>query len=272
MKKLFILSAFFVVTKILLASPQSPDLLIMGKDTINLYALPLQQLDEKRGFKFGELVEKETEGISFNLWRGYRGVWKIIDDKLYLVNLERVNNTPYILEEVFGNDFKDGKVFADWASFTVIIPKGKQLKWDGIFASTYEKENHIIIHDGKVIETTSVNNYIKVKGGISRKKDNKEILKIIFNKIKKLDWETLSDCGCDDEYLITIDANGRISKVDIKEDDKDEDELKCINLIYQQINNLKFDVIRWNGHPYEETLLLWLFYDDKKNNLENLSD
>lgn len=87
--------------------------------------MPLHQLDEKRDLKFGELIEKEIERISFNLWRGYRGIWEIINNKLYLVNLERVNNAQYILKEVFGNDFKDDKVFADWASFVIVILKGK---------------------------------------------------------------------------------------------------------------------------------------------------
>lgn len=276
MKRIIFVIILLISLINLRGSPQKPDLLIIGKDTIALYALPMQDLDDMlRAHTFHTLIEKEQDkGISFNLWRGYQGVWKLENDSIFLVDINSVSDAKNIMETVFEDDYRNNKVFADWASFSVIIPKGKHLRWDGIFSSTFEKEEHINVLNGKVIGRSKVNNYIKVKGGISRKQDKKKIAKLFFDRIKKLDWKYLDECGCDGDYSITIDSLGMISKVEKRNysGEMDEEDFECAKIIKKAINKMRFDIIRWQGRPYEETLLLDLFYDTEKGVLENFSD
>lgn len=73
--------------------------------------------------------------MSFGNWRGYRGIWELADDALYLVGFE-FGFGGLGLERLFPDRVKDGKVLADWYNSKLIIPKGNVLRWDGIFSRT----------------------------------------------------------------------------------------------------------------------------------------
>ena len=71
----------------LFASPQMPDYIIYGKDTIATYNLILEsylqrqdtsEIDKLFGLSF-------RDGSSFNCWRGYQAIYKIENDSLFLV-------------------------------------------------------------------------------------------------------------------------------------------------------------------------------------------
>lgn len=82
--------------------------------------------------------------MSFGNWRGYRGIWELADDALYLVGFE-FGFGGLGLERLFPDRVKDGKVLADWYNSKLIIPKGNVLRWDGIFSRTYIEEEHLTI-------------------------------------------------------------------------------------------------------------------------------
>jgi hypothetical protein len=264
------------------ASPQAPDYLIIGKDTFAIYFLPINRLDlTKRNIFLRNLQIEEGKRFSFNLWRGFQVFWQIKDDKLYLVGLKGFVNSDSILKVSFPIEYNDGKVLASWFSSYLAISKGKMLKWDGIFSRTYFKEEIFEFNKGVLVNTKTVDNYIDLKNGISRLK-RKVITDTIYDKIRRLNWEKLSDCDCDDKYLITIDEKGKIGDIevvslsDIKKDIEEDslEHIKCGKMFKRKLKGLQFDIITWNGKPYKERILFEIFYtaDDKLENWTENND
>lgn len=257
------------------ASPQSPELLIIGHDTIPIFFIPLNELDSIRQKAFFDNIDKYNTklGISFNLWRKYQGLWQIDNNKLYLVGIKDNPYSAEIIKATFQEKYSEGRVFADWFSSYLAVPKDRLLRWDGIFSRTYFKEEVFEFSNGNLTNTKIIENYIDLKNGISRL-DDKVIIKKIFKKIRKLNWKELSDYGCDDEYFITIDENGKITNIEFiplwssqKENDEYQEEYKdCIPVFIEQLKDLQFDIITWNGKPYKEKIRFEIFYDKRLEN------
>jgi hypothetical protein len=94
------------------------------------------------------------------LWRGYVGLWEIIDSRLYLVELNGTlldGKTPASLESLFPG-FPD-RVFAHWYTGQLRVPTGKLLQYvHGGYASTYESDVLIEVSKGVVVTaSTQVN-------------------------------------------------------------------------------------------------------------------
>ena len=110
--------------------------------------------------------------------------------------------------------------------------------------------------------------------------DTDPMTKIMFvEKIKNLDWKKLSDCECDDKYWVIINDKGKISNiafVPYGENEKEtkqfaKEHKKCIKKIKQQTKDLQFDIIKWNGKPYEQKIQFEIFYT-VEGKLENWSE
>ena len=264
------------------ASPQAPDYLIIGKDTFAIYFLPIRNLDSARRDIFLKNLQIDDHFIAVNLWRGFQAFWQIEEDKLYLVGLRGFKNSDSILRVSFPQEYSEGKVLANWFSSYLAISKGKMLKWDGTFSRTYFSEQIFEFKEGVLINSKIVNNYIDLKNGISRLK-NKVITDTIYDQIRRLNWEKLSDCDCDDKYWITIDEKGKIgdielaylsnTKGEIEEDSVEH--IKCVKIFKRKLKGLQFDIITWNGKPYKERILFEVFFtvDAKLENwTENNTD
>ena len=217
---------------------------------------------------------------SFNLWRGYQAYWRLENNKLFLIGFKDKQHSENILMETFGNKYENGKVFADWFSSYLAVAKDKLLKWDGIFSRTYLKEELFEFENGELKSRSIIENYIKMPNGISRLEDNRKLITdAIFRKIKNLDWKKLSDCECDDEYWVTINDKGKISNITFVPFGDNEKEIKqfekkhkkCIRKIQEQIKDLQFDIIKWNGKPYEQKIKFEIFYS-VEGELENWSE
>jgi hypothetical protein len=277
MRLLLIILFFTICFNNVNASPQSPDYLIVGKDTFAIYFLPLNKLDttKQKEFFYNLNLSDSDKSISFNLWRGYQAFWKLEDDKLYLLGLKGCSNSDRILESTFANSYMNGKVFANWFSSYLAIAKDKILKWDGVFSRTYFKEDILEFKNGVLTNRKQVNNYIQLEKGISRL-NNKIITDTIFYKINQLNWEKLSKCECDDQYVITINEKGKIGEISIvpllktkKENDEYASEQKiCIKKFKKILKDLQFNIITWNGKPYQEKFIIEIFYT-VDNKLEN---
>jgi hypothetical protein len=253
------------------ASPQAPDFLIIGKDTFSIYFLPLNHLDTIKQNEFYQNLQGQNKILqfSFNLWRGYQAYWQLIDNKLYLVNLKGYSNSDSVLKATFPDYYNNEKVLAYWFSSYLAIGKDKMLKWDGIFSKTYLKEDILDFKNGVLINRKLVDNYIHVNNGISRLDSNrKNITDTIFSLIKKLNWKKLSECDCDDKYLISIGDKGKIDNIELipYTNNKDtssmeiKDHKKCIRKFKRQLKNLQFDIVNWNGKPFEEKYHFEMFY------------
>jgi uncharacterized protein YllA (UPF0747 family) len=96
--------------------------------------------------------------------------------------------------------------------------------------------------------------------------------------LKKLKWKKIDEF-CADNYLVTIEENGKVSKVTMN-DYQSPDTIEkywdkweydsCINTIFKALKNLKFDIIKDKGKPISETFMLEYGTTTKKERLKKL--
>lgn len=86
--------------------------------------------------------------------RRYVGVWRIIENKLYLEHIDSVNGDAILLDWFFED--QSAPVFADWFSGELRCPKGQLLKYVHFgFKSIYERDLIITVKSG-VIESERI--------------------------------------------------------------------------------------------------------------------
>lgn len=120
-KRLILTFCLTILVSGLYATEQETDLLIIGNDTVYLKTFPLEQL-ELENKPFGNTQEFAP---STACWRGYRAVWRIVNDSLFLEKIIRCYSDKQTgeqdikklfeknsLDKVVCNDL----VFADWYS------------------------------------------------------------------------------------------------------------------------------------------------------------
>jgi len=103
------------------------------------------------------------------LWRGYVGTWEIINDRLYLIELngELESGQDADLETVFPGYGQ--RVFAHWYSGVIRLPQGKMLEYIHMgYGSTYERDLLLEFEKGVLISR-----HVKVNG-VAEDKDAKE--------------------------------------------------------------------------------------------------
>ena len=249
MKRLAIIFICFLSLNHIKASPQQPDFLIIGKDTLELYFLPLEHLDSIKLSEFRQdlIANKENSTSSLYLWREYQALWRLENDKLYLVGLRNNPNSEKILKATFVDKYKNNRVLASWFSSRLAIAKDKVLRWDELFSRTYIKEEIFDFKQGKLENRKLVENYIKVENGIPRlTKEQAE--KVIIDRIKQINRPKIIF-----RYWVTIDERGKISEV------KFDDYEKFTGLSTEQFKDMQFDIVKWNGEPYKETIFMEIF-------------
>jgi len=125
MKRVFlILIALVFLNKIGFSTEQISDKLIIGNDTICLQTFPLEDLNFKiRPFKYGDYDFPHTA-----CWRGYQATWKVIENKLFLIEVIRVDSIPdtldleqYFIKNGYEPKIINGLIYADW--FTADLEK-----------------------------------------------------------------------------------------------------------------------------------------------------
>ena len=293
MKKwLIILNVLLVSIVNLKATPQAPDYIIIGNDTLPISQLILgdylcslkQTTDSTNLFRFNFRDESGYDMVSTACFRGYQAVYSLENDSLFLkyiipchsleeLNADVINNSNEQLQRLFQEKVKNNKVFMDWYSSEFTIPKGIPIWWDYFFTIIYNKEELYTFREGILVDKHIVNNYQKVEGGISRTK--KEMSKAIFDEIKKLDWKKLNnDFLCSGEYCIEIDYRGKV--INVKKNNSDtelnEDSVYCQKAINNQLKNLQFDIILCHGRPFNDSFCIDIDYDSDTNQLEVWSD
>jgi hypothetical protein len=271
-----------------------PDYIIFKGDTIATYNLILEQYLQRHDTAkteqlFGLSFRNGTDGsISFNCWRGYQAIYKIDNDSLFLVDIidcgERRNGTIdkvasfKKMKEVFGNNFINGRVYINWFSGYLNFPlTNKVLRWDGVFYKIYEKETVVNIAFGEILNTKDVENYVDNPKAIDRK-DKDKVSDILFKKIKKAKWINVDSIDCSEKYLVTIDRDGKVSKVTMlgyqSQDTIDKywernEYDHCINTIFNSLSKLQFDIIKDKGKPISEDIYIEIWFDEKKGKIEN---
>ena len=272
------------------ASPQLPDYIIFKGDTIATYNLILEQYLQKQ-----EKTESQKlfglsfrNGASINCWRGYQAIYKIDNDSLFLVDIINCGErrlgkidkavSAEKMKSIFSDKVVNGRVYINWFSGDINFPlTNKVLRWDGVFYTIYENETVINISNGKVSNVEDVENYVDNPKAINRK-DKSKVSDILFKKLKKVKWENIDKFDCSEKYFVTIDKEGKVSKVTMLEYqtadsiDKywDRDEYNyCVNAILNSLKKLKFDIIKDKGNPISEDIFIEIWFDEKKGKIEN---
>lgn len=127
MKNLIFIFLFFISIN-LKATQQIPDLLIVGKDTLQIFEpnnYPLEILNLKsRPFNYTLTTSPHTA-----CWRGYQAIWRIIDNELFLEKVQRCygdNTSDNIenLDKLFKENNlkvvkKNNFILANWVSINL---------------------------------------------------------------------------------------------------------------------------------------------------------
>ena len=176
--KKYILIKLFVVTRFVgaFATPQIPDILVYNGDTISVYMSLLPNEFYKHDtvniddFKyvnrilninlFGNQKTCETTACG----NGYRAVWKIEDEQLYLIDIHSCcyyeDSIKADLTTLFKEQVIDGKINADWVTGNFISLQGKRILYDHSMGTggVYEHEVEFHFIRGKLIKTNFYDN------------------------------------------------------------------------------------------------------------------
>ena len=122
MKKQFLILILLIFScSVVLSTEQFPDILIVENDTVFLKSFPLEDLISKKKFQKKPFTYGEYSYPHTACWRGYVATWKIIDSKLMLLEvmkvdstLEKLNVIEYFELNNYDPTIINGLVFADW--------------------------------------------------------------------------------------------------------------------------------------------------------------
>ena len=134
---------------------QNPELIYIDNNLMALCEEPLESYFQKTGRR------PKLIWLSTALKRGYKGIWRIENEQLFLIHLQL-----YLEDET--DDFFDWRTLfpdqtedikASWYTGTLRIPHGKLIHYvHGGYLSVYEKDLFIKVVNGDVIERKIVEN------------------------------------------------------------------------------------------------------------------
>lgn len=249
MRKITLLFIILLTTFELFGTAQRPDILIYKGKKLEIFTNPLGSY-----FKEGRSPIDLIKGgcMSTACWRGYVGIWKIIDDKLFLIELRSCcyeeDKIKGDLSEIFGEKYVNGKVHADWFSGELVIPKGKMLYYEHMgYASVYKKELNIKIDEGII---TEIKKYDNSKTRITYlNSDN--LTKFV---IENLDKKYLNSWSTDlKAYADIKSTNGQVTSAEITTTNIPELSDEIIRIV-NQIDD--WDILYRHG---QETELPWIY-------------
>lgn len=88
----------------------------------------------------------------------FHSTWVLKDNKLYLSDIEYAT-LHADLPKIFGNEFQNGQLFAEWLTDTITLDQGKLLAEGAHSIHEYEMELHI--RNGYVVDSIRYRNYIQ---------------------------------------------------------------------------------------------------------------
>lgn len=130
-------------------SDQLEEILVIKDEVYGFRRSILHPILEEREVKF--------KCNSTGIWRGYLGTWELIDNKIYLIDL----NAYIDDEEIDGIEYLfpgEEKVFAEWVNAKIPLDIGGVLFWEFYHKAIYEKELVLEFKDGVLIGETEVDN------------------------------------------------------------------------------------------------------------------
>jgi len=192
MKKIVVLLGVFFIHTALFSTAQFPDKITYKNTQYKLLTNPLEPF-------FNEFPEKhpETEIISTALWRGYVASFEIINNELFVVDIE-IQYKPEapdndhdlqwksVMDEVFP---EQKRVKADWFSGILVLPFGDLIKYKHMsYASVYKNYILLEINNGSLVKERRLNHkkYEKFKQkqyeAFQKTKEYQEMKKVLIDE------------------------------------------------------------------------------------------
>lgn len=155
MKRILIcFSIIWLNTVCVFGTFQIPDYLVINSDTLPIYENPLESYFYKIDNRFIEDICAPIKAYT-SCQRGYIAYWELSNDSLFLTNIENcctgtMDSVNFLdLSFYFKERFNYNKVFADWVSYKIGSPFGKNLDYSHTsFTSISEKEKIFIFEEG----------------------------------------------------------------------------------------------------------------------------
>ena len=170
MMRRFLLSILLLllISPVVFATAQAPDVLIYNGKTYDLFSNPLEDFyreDKSKKPRFWIAPNMMSSGN----WRGYIATWEIIDNQLYLTKIDSWFCSPSIktkngcrrvtLRDLFGSKVVDDRVLAIWFTGRLRVPEGKELRYvHSGYASIYERDIFFDVQASKIIKQETIDN------------------------------------------------------------------------------------------------------------------
>jgi len=219
--KLFIWLLLMLCSFRLWATGQEGDRLVIGKDTFQLLATPLQKILIERNITPKDLWGDNPD-YNTACWRTYIATWKLQNNKLYLEEVAPCNYYDYPggtypradLKKIFPDLNKERHIFAHWVSEELLAARGKVLYYihDG-FDRVYAEETSLVFKTGKLEKSCR---YDTSKTKTAPWRDNEKMLRDYLHSA--VNWEQISseiDSTVKKVYcmIVSADENGKIDSV-----------------------------------------------------------
>ncbi|GEM_PF-1046500 len=278
--KILVFLVAIIAGKYIYATAQVPDYLIYKGDTLPIFSNPLEQYFQKKG---NRLLLDFVGCVSTACWRGYKAIWELKNDSLFLRQITSCHQNCGIqtrdanLKLMFGTD----RVFAKWFTGKIIVPQGKLVQYVHMgYASIYEKELHLFFRNGintkeKVISNKKIIRKIEFR---ERKiAVEKAIQDTLFAWFKTyIDWKTYY--FCDEKYILTFNPKGKLVGVQVDQEPQSFGE-KIINFwdnitIYRECRKLirkilkPLDISYLNLPKQKFHVSFEVFFNNKTGELE----
>lgn len=228
-KKVLIVIVISILPTICFATSQDVDRLIWNNDTLVMFSNPLDKYCDSCNIGYliqdklrtkdsllypGKYLNEHEELSSSICSRGYFAEWILIKDKLYLNKIRACHDSNLTLsvKEVFqGNN---EKLYADWYSGEIILPKGECLGYD--YYAIYKEEVVLKFSTGLLVNSTTYKNSIVKKSSFFYNYYTKESQQFIYgniqwNKFPKFHGKTITAFVC-----VQPNKNGQIDSIQTK--------------------------------------------------------
>jgi hypothetical protein len=217
MKQRILIIIFLTFSQIpkIFATAQYGDLLIIKKDTFEIFSNPLEGYFDKKGNR--TINGEEIQGSCTALWRGYVATWQLKNDSLFLVRIQTDYCGDHPVDLDVKKEFGTNKVFANWVNHTIIQTKGELIQYVHMgYMSIYEQEVYYNFEQGK-IKNMKIKKYVEYNDKQilpAERKLSDTLKKIILKEITVEDRKQFSDDStCSLE--IAFNKIGEIEKIEI---------------------------------------------------------
>ncbi len=246
---------------------QAGDILIWNGDTTYVFSNPLQarlDIDFLQLKMFGE----NEAGLNTACWRGYIAEWTIEDKELFLTNIYSCNysddSIKADLSELFGYEFFDGKVNANWFTGDLVIPQGELIHYfHAGYEYFYEKETELNLKEGKVVGQVDYNNDKLHKSIYSPTNYN---AKRRLNEFvhERIDWNAIPDLEDLKIKVFVLLHSGEIPKPEIVKVVRKSD----IEILNEEAIRVAGEILDWDvfyrrGKFHKVSYVLPIIYSEK---------